>query len=142
MPRIDFYILAAQTTEARFKFCCRLAAKAWRDGHRVYIRTQSEADAQAIDTLLWSAQPSSFIPHGRQSDEGETPIVIDIAPQPGDLLINLAQDMPQEWQQRQRIAEIIIADPEVKDSGRQRYREYHRAGAKPHTHDIADQEHA
>lgn len=142
MPRIDFYILAAHSTEARTRFCCRLATKAWRDGHRVFIRTDSEATAEAIDALLWSAKPTSFIPHGRQSDDGETPVVIDTAPQPGDLLINLAQDMPEDWQQRLRVAEVITADPQVKDAGRQRYRDYHQAGSKPHTHNIADQEHA
>lgn len=140
MPRIDFYILAAKASEARYRFCCQLAADAWRDGHRVFIKTGSEAVAEHIDALLWCDIPSSFIPHSRQSDGGETPIIIDTASQPGDWLINLADTIATDWDTRTRIVEIITADPENRNAGRQRYREYQRAGVKPTTHEIADQE--
>lgn len=140
VPRIDFYILPDTLSEARDRFCCRLAAKAWRDGHSVFIRTGSEAQAEQIDQLLWTHNPSSFIPHGRDSDDGETPIVIATSTQPGDLVINLAEDLPPDWNQRGRVAEILTADPINRDAGRQRYRQYQQAGTKPFTHQIADQE--
>lgn len=140
VPRIDFYILADTLSEARDRFCCRLATKAWRDGHTVFIRTDSEAQAEQIDKLLWTHKPGSFIPHGRQPDDGETPIVIATSAQPGGLVINLAEDLPPDWGQRERVAEILTADPVNRDAARQRYRQYQQAGTKPFTHQIADQE--
>lgn len=134
MPRIDFYILATAGTNPREQFCCRLAARAWRTGLTVLIRPEDDAMAARLDEGLWTFDEQSFIPHGRESHGGDNPIVITTAASPGRLLINLSEDTPPDWTQRERIAEIINADPRVRDNGRQRYRHYQQAGAELKTH--------
>lgn len=136
MPHIDFYILAAEGADARAHFSCTLAAQAWRDGMNVHIITNDEPSAEHLDTLLWTFEPTSFIPHGRESLNGQNPIVISPKPQPGQLLINLSNTPPEDWTQRTQVAEIISADEPTRQAGRDRYRQYQQAGAKPRTHPI------
>ena len=40
---------------------CRLAEKAVRQGHRLYIHADSEMEGQLIDERLWDYQPTSFL---------------------------------------------------------------------------------
>jgi len=136
MPRIDFYILAAQGADARAQFSCTLATQAWRDGVNVHIITDDEPSAEHLDTLLWTFEPTSFTPHGRVSLKGQNPIVVSPNPQPGHLLINLTNATPGDWTERTQVAEIISADEPTRQAGRDRYRQYQQAGAKPHTHHI------
>ena len=136
MPRIDFYILAAQGADARAQFSCTLAAQAWRDGMNVHIITDDEPSAAHLDSLLWTFEPTSFVPHGRASLAGQNPIVISPDPQPGQLLINLSNATPGDWTERSQVAEIISADEPIRQAGRDRYRQYQQAGAKPRTHHI------
>ncbi|QGM21269.1 DNA polymerase III subunit chi [Spiribacter sp. 2438] len=134
MPRIDFYILASEGADAREQFCCRLAARAWRKGLTVLIRPQDEAMAVRLDEALWTFDEQSFVPHGREPLGGDNPVVITTEACPGRLLINLSEDTPADWAQRERIAEIINADARIRDTGRQRYRHYQQAGAELKSH--------
>ena len=136
MPRIDFYILAAEGIAGREHFCCRLAARAWREGLDVHIRTADEAMSERIDEALWTFDEASFIPHGRAPLDGDNPIVIAPTSAPGALVINLAHSLPEDWTERQRVAEIISADAATRRAGRERYRDYQQAGAEPRTHHI------
>jgi DNA polymerase-3 subunit chi len=136
MPRVDFYILALEGTEAREHFCCRLATRAWREGHTVQVRVADEAAAERLDNALWTFDEASFIPHGRESLDGDNPIVISPAPAPGDLMINLTDALPDDWTTCTRIAEIISAEEPIRQTGRTRYRDYQQAGATPQTHRI------
>jgi DNA polymerase-3 subunit chi len=136
MPRIDFYILNVEGAQARAHFCCRLAARAWREGMSVYIRSADEAAAAHLDTLLWTFDATSFIPHGQDSQNGNNPIVISPSHQPGALLINLADSPSDDWQDRERVAEVITADTATRKIGRLHYRHYQQAGSEPHTHHI------
>ena len=136
MPRIDFYILAAEGVAPREHFCCRLAARAWHEGLDVHIRTLDEAMSERIDKALWTFDEGSFVPHGREPRDGDNPIVITPQPAPGALVINLADSLPEDWSERNRIAEIISADTATRNAGRARYRDYQQAGAEPRTHRI------
>ena len=140
MPRVDFYILQQAQPAQRVHFCCRLAARAWREGLSVWIRT-GDADASGeLDEALWTFDEASFIPHGTTSLDGDNPIVISHDPSPGAVLINLTDSLPGGWQQRDRIAEIITTDEATRQAGRVRYRDYQQAGATPQTHRIEHQE--
>ena len=41
MTRIDFYIVQHSEPSSRERFACRLAEKAYRLGHRIYIHTDT-----------------------------------------------------------------------------------------------------
>src|SRR5687768_13867816 len=63
MARVDFYVLAEEGSDVRYRFACRLAEKAVDQGHRVYLQTTSLAEAQRLDELLWTFSDRSFLAH-------------------------------------------------------------------------------
>ncbi len=141
MTQIDFYILGDQATGDRFQLACRIVDKAWRQGHRIYLHTNSDAESRHLDKLLWTQWEESFIPHGLigESDGTLTPVLIGHNAQAGDehdVLINLATDMPPFFSRFTRVAELIDQDPVVRKAGRNRYRTYRDRGYTLNTHNL------
>ena len=73
MTQVDFYVLKDDSALHRVQFACRLADKAYRLGHRVYIHTESAEQTRQLDDLLWTFQQNSFVPHCVYQDAGDTP---------------------------------------------------------------------
>lgn len=142
MTRVDFYILPDETAEDRQAFACKLIQKTSKMGHRIYIHCDSEADAHAMDKLLWSFQETSFIPHRLlQSEDNDNDSLIDIGfgESPGnhhDLLINLTQSVPNFFSRFERVAEIVVQAPEVLTATRDSYRFYANKNYPLHRHDL------
>ncbi len=141
MPRIDFYVLPDRRETGRAQLACRLANKAYRLGHTVYIYTLSEAQASAMDDLLWTFRQDSFVPHERFPLVGEegSPVLIGIAP-PTDVdaqvLINLSDRLPENFERYERVAELVDAHPEILAQSRSRFRQYREQGYTPETHKL------
>lgn len=140
--RIDFYILSDESPNARDRLCCRLAEKAWKLGHSVYLHTASAAEAAAIDELLWTFRDGSFVPHGLSGEAGEPPPVLigaGDAPATGaDVLINLCAGVPEFHARFPRIVEIVAAPAPDRAAGRERFRYYRERGHQPQSHKIQD----
>lgn len=139
--RIDFYILSDDSPNARDQLSCRLAEKAWKAGHSVYLHTGSAPRAAELDELLWMFRDGSFVPHARAGDRPgpETPVVIggDEAPPPGSaVLINLASAVPPFYAQFERVAEIVEPAGKGREHGRARYRFYRDQGLQPNSHHV------
>ena len=64
---IWFYHLQDQPLERALP---RLVAKAVERGWRVVVQTVDDARLKAIDDLLWSYAPDSFLPHGVEGEAG------------------------------------------------------------------------
>ncbi len=141
MTQVDFYILKDQSAGDRFTMACRLTGKAWQQGHRVYLHTNSDAEAQHLDRLLWTFRQDSFIPHSmfEDADLELNPILIGHQGEVGDehdVLVNLATEVPHFFSRFQRVAECIDHDAEIKQSGRNRYSFYRDRGYQLKTHEI------
>ena len=167
MTRIDFYILADSAQRSRALFVCRLAEKAYRMKHPIYIHTESEQQSALMDDLLWTFSQGSFLPHAlahqitaasamHRDDLALAPpctadnipaIVIghsnELLPliQPHiTVLINMASDVPLFFSHFERVAEIIDQSPTQKQIGRERYRFYRDRGYDLQSHNIAASE--
>lgn len=141
MTQVDFYILGEQSTGDRFQLACRIVDKAWQQGHRVYLHTNSDAESRHLDKLLWTQREESFIPHGliSESDGTLTPVLIGHNEQAGDehdVLVNLAASVPPFFSRFSRVAELIDQDPAVREAGRNRYRTYRDRGYTLNTHNL------
>ena len=141
MTRVDFYILSRDEPDAPLSAACRLADKAFRLGHRIFINAASGDQARELDRLLWTFRDDSFVPHslaGEGADPGD-PVRIgaDTAPDaPPGVLINLAGTVPSWAEGSTRIAEIVGADPAGRTAGRERYRHYRDKGFAPTAHTL------
>ena len=134
MKRIDFYILPDSDAAARLTYACRLAAKAWREGHRIYLHCQDAAQCSALDERLWSFSAASFVPHQLAEDGNDAPLLLAWGPDAGgeqSLLINLASTVPAFFERFARIAEVVNQDPLTRDALRTSYRFYRERGYAP-----------
>ncbi|MBV2133825.1 DNA polymerase III subunit chi [Pseudomonas sp. MAP12] len=138
MKRIDFYILPDSDAATRLTYACRLAAKAWREGHRIYLHCQDQAQAEALDARLWSFSAASFVPHQLADAGNDAPLLLAWGPDAGgeqSLLINLASSVPAFFERFARIAEVVNQDPQTRDALRTSYRFYRERGYAPqHLH--------
>lgn len=141
MPRIDFYVLPDQKENGRALLACRLADKAYGLGHTVYVFTASEARAAALDDLLWTFRQDSFVPHERYplvGEEGSPVLVGTAAPATveAQVLINLADALPEGFERYERVVELVDQHPEVLAQSRERFRQYREQGCAPETHKL------
>lgn len=145
MTRIDFYILADTASEARWHFTCRLVDKALTSGLQILVVTDSLAEAQLLDNLLWTFKPESFIPHGlfdpndtvaaMATTMTTTPVIVtditlteDQLAQHHGLLINLSQQIPAWFSRFERVSEIVIQEPMVLKTTREHFSFYRERG--------------
>ncbi|MGV6826812.1 MAG: DNA polymerase III subunit chi [bacterium] len=141
MTRVDFYVLKDGARDNRFGIACRLAEKAWQQGHRVYVHTGSPEESIHLDRLMWTYREQSFVPHGilGDADSNSTPILIGNALEPAnehDVLINLALDVPPFFSRFDRVAECVDADANARQASRERYRYYRDHGYPLGTHEL------
>jgi DNA polymerase III subunit chi len=140
VPEISFLVLATESAQERHLFACKLIEKAYRSGVFAYVFTDSLEQSQHVDDLLWTFRAGSFIPH--QIFIGELPsientILIGSNNPPErwmKTVINLSSQCPQDFQQTERILEILDNSEATKTWGRNRYREYQQAGIEIVTH--------
>lgn len=148
MQQVDFYILGNQDHDAKLKYVCRLARKAYGQGMKVYLQTGDHARSVRLDTLLWTFSQSSFIPHAIVGCDrvgwddypvqlSENPEKIEAGVEIADILINLHQELQHLHLQYSRIAEVVCGDPADKESARNRFRSYRDQGIEPNTYRIA-----
>ena len=141
VPRIDFYVLPDQKENGRALLACRLADKAYGLGHTVYLFTASEARAAALDDLLWTFRQDSFVPHERYplvGEEGSPVLVGTAAPVmvEAQVLINLADALPEGFERYERVVELVDQHPEVLAQSRERFRQYREQGCLLETHKL------
>ena len=141
MPRIDLYVLPDQKENGRALLACRLADKAYGLGHTVYLFTASEARAAALDDLLWTFRQDSFVPHERYPLVGEegSPVLVGTAVPAtveAQVLINLADALPEGFERYERVVELVDQHPEVLAQSRERFRQYREQGCAPETHKL------
>ena len=142
MTRVDFYVLPTEAPRNRALLACRLAEKAFSQGHRVYIHTGSEQQSQELDDLLWTFRQGSFIPHaitGTETAENAA-VLVGHQPEPAgnhlDVLINTAQEVPLFFGRFERVAELVDQQPGTLQQARERYKFYRDRGYELQSHNI------
>jgi DNA polymerase-3 subunit chi len=141
MTKIDVSLLG-DGADSRELFACRLAEKAWRLGHRVYVLTPDAPAALELDELLWTFSQGSFVPHAvyRSPADAETnPVLIGHAEPPAecqDVLVSLAPEVPPWFSRFARVAELVAHDEAAKARARERFRFYRERGYPLETHNL------
>ena len=136
MTRIDFYILQSDNDQARLDFSCRLIEKAFSQGNRVLIQTESLTASNELDHLLWYFKPESYVPHVIHAHSDTTefnlsePVVIsheadkinlpETSP-PFGLLLNMSHDVPVRFKQHTRYAQIVNQSPKRLEASRKHF---------------------
>lgn len=87
--QVDFYHLTAAPLE---RVLPQIAAKVVEGGGRLLIVAADEAQATALDRLLWTWAPESFLPHARlgAGDDALQPVLIATEITPANAARNVA----------------------------------------------------
>jgi DNA polymerase-3 subunit chi len=150
MQQVDFYILGEQSGRNILQMVCQLCEKALSQKLSVVICTQSIDQAHELDEILWCYKPESFIAHEIFTPEISNhhfnyPVLIYASEQQAnntvsadyhDLLINLSHSTPNNYQEFERLAELVDNDKQHKELARNRYRHYRDQGLTIHKHDL------
>jgi len=141
MTQVDFYILNKTQEKETEQFACLLAEKAFRKGHKIHIHTTDNNQTERMDRLLWTYNDQSFLPHVTMNHElqAETPINISHDQDKAffsDVLINLRTEVPRFYKQFDRVAELVSANAQQRETARHRYREYQQQGCAVTSHEI------
>ena len=141
MTRVDFYFNA----DSKLQLTCRIAAKAIRQQVRVLVYAPDDLVARTLNRLMWTMNPTGFLPHCLATDRiaTATPIVIAAdtnAVSHDDLLLNLDGRPPPTFARFQRLVEIVSRDDAMDiQSGRERFRYYKDQGYPIIHHDLSKQ---
>ena len=121
---------------------CRVADKAFRNGHRVYVLVNDGQQAAELDQLMWTFSQGSFTPHETFSgsiENEQTPILIGTGEAPDswhDILITLTEDVPPFFSRFERVIEIVGNDESQKKNARDRFRFYRDRGYALQSHPV------
>jgi DNA polymerase-3 subunit chi len=87
--QVDFYHLTVTPLERALP---QIAEKVVAGGGRLLIVSDDEVQRGAIDRLLWSYSPESFLPHGTGAceDDADQPVLIAADPAPANAAANIA----------------------------------------------------
>ena len=128
----------------RVSFACRLLRKASRQGARVLVTAPEEVLTE-LDRALWVFEERDFLPHvrmpGAKATVAErTPVwlardaALMGAPR---LVVNLGAEAPADMAALDRLIEVVSAEPDDAEQGRQRWRAYKAAGLEIRHHAAA-----
>ncbi len=139
MTRVGFYVVQAAEAGQRLHVAARLADKAFAQGHRIYLNAEDKQQAAALDELLWSFRPASFLPHALSGEARGEQISIGWGQDPGnhnDLLINLQLEIPAFFSRFQRVAEVVTQDEASLAALRKSWVFYKERGYQLEKHDL------
>lgn len=139
MTRVGFYVVQAAAAGQRLEVAARLADKAYAQGHNIYINATDKPQAQALNDLLWSFRPASFMPHALAGEEQSEQIAIGWGQDPGkhsDLLINLQLEIPSFFSRFARVAEVVTQDEDSLAALRKSWLFYKERGYHLEKHDL------
>ncbi len=119
------------------RYACGLLRTASQQGARLLVAGPQPV-LEALDQLLWTFQPGSFVPHVWLDDPlaAETPVLLATEPdlqQAGrlDALVNLGPGLVNGWEQQMRVIELVGEHAPDKPAARDRLRAYRAAGLDP-----------
>jgi DNA polymerase-3 subunit chi len=141
-PRIDFYVSDAAGADVRLRLACRIAEKAYLAKQKVVVLLDDAETLRRFDELLWTFGDGSFVPHDTVAQEGsacEAPVALTTGAMPAahsDVLLNLTGGMPSQIESFARVAEFLDARPDVRASGRERFKAYRARAIEPQTHNV------
>jgi len=115
-------------------YVCKLIEKGYKQNiNPIFIKTDTQKQAEELDKFLWTFRQESYIPHTLvdQDSNNTQPVQIgwiDNEIEDAEAIINLSDGMPDISNHLKRIHEIIENIDEKKDKARERWKKYKSIG--------------
>lgn len=143
--QVDFYLIANQVSDAKYKLASRLANKLLRLKQKTLLVVTDPQSFQTLDKILWSYNDTSFVAHENATEASINTIVHLAVPAQIDdkllhnkykVVINLTDRVLDGCTKVARIAEIVEHNETAKSSARERFRAYQAQDYAIKTHNI------
>lgn len=132
----------------KMAYSCRLLRKAYRSGAKVVV-TADATTLRQLDRQLWVFDEQEFLPHvcalaGQPwpAHWADTPIWLtdapDTAPSGRQVLINVGDVVPPSLDAYARFLDVVSSEPEDRQRGRQRWRQYQSWGWTVQSHPVQE----
>ena len=148
MSQVVFYIFAgpekssSSPLSTHFAKACAIAAFFYGENKKVFIYTDTQADAFVVDEHLWQFDGDSFVPHNLLGEGPKfgTPVEISwqVPTHPRPILINLSHNVPSFAINFQQIIDFVPFSEPLKIAARARYSTYKKMGLTLSTQTVAD----
>ena len=129
-------------TSSAFYQACLQARHFYRQNQRVFIYTQDQQQAEAIDELLWAFDSDSFVPHNLSGEGPKQGAMVEISTQPPKgrrpVLINLTSTVPNFANQFQFIVDFVPSDETLKQQARERFKACRQWGFQVNNQAVAE----
>ncbi|WP_342617611.1 DNA polymerase III subunit chi [Rhodoferax sp. GW822-FHT02A01] len=127
----------------RLVYTCRLLRKASATGARLLVRSSAQMVGE-LDKALWNLGPVDFITHcdatAPAAVKARSAVLLQSADQPlhadVPILVNLSDDVPQGFEQFQRVIEVVSTDEQDRSQARRRWKRYTELGYTITRHDL------
>ena len=128
----------------RLAYVCRLLRKAVGSGARVVVLADTDM-VQQVDAGLWALSATDFVAHctsdAEPSVQDRSPVLLvtDLVQvvDPRQVLLNLAEAIPEGFDQFARLIEVVSQNGADRDSARRRWKQYTERGYSITRHDLA-----
>lgn len=141
MTQLDFYTGVSD----RLAFVCRLLRKVQLSGAKIGV-CGPQSSLRRLDVALWDFEPVAFVPHLDLSAGVAEPGLIASTPvllaehvdalDHREILLNLGAEVPNGFEQFQRVLEVVSLNAEQVQTGRQRFRHYKSLGHEIKWHEV------
>lgn len=113
-------------TSSALYHACLQASYFYRQNQRVFIYTQDQKQAEAVDEMLWTFDSDSFVPHNLVGEGPKSGAAVEISMQAPNnrrpILINLTTTVPNFANQFQYIVDFVPSDEALKQQARERFK--------------------
>ncbi|WP_394129619.1 DNA polymerase III subunit chi [Shewanella maritima] len=148
MPQAQFFLMpdtlmTSSAIDDVLHSACLLTEQYYRQQQTIYIHCQDKQQAHQMDELLWQLDPLSFVPHNLKGEGLHTGSPVEIGFDPvgpnksRQVLINLADQVPQFAVNLPHIIDFVAQDTALKQAARLRYRQYQQLGMQVNTQPLA-----
>ncbi|EXU75495.1 MULTISPECIES: DNA polymerase III subunit chi [Erwinia] len=138
MKNATFWLIETDTPvdglSALEALVCHLAEVNWREGKRVLIACEDEAQAVRLDEALWQRPANAFVPHNLAGEGPAFGAPVELAwPQrrgnaPRDLLISLLPQFADFATAFHEVIDFVPYEESLKQLARDRYKAYRSVG--------------
>ncbi|NVK58275.1 MAG: DNA polymerase III subunit chi [Alteromonadaceae bacterium] len=143
MPAVSFYALAEESVtpeglasvSAVCAKACELTAELYAQKKKSVVLCVDQAQAEAVDELLWQLPAARFVPHNLTGEGPPGGAPVEIVWQQSALprkqcLINLSGQMIENPNQYQQVIDFVPVEETAKQQARQRYKQFQQAGCQ------------
>ena len=123
-----FYII--KESEKLNQAICQVIKHFYKNKYNILVNTQDDNQIEDLDSLLWTFEQISFIPHLTDKDLGlPAPILLcnkvalpkTFYLSPFKVLFNLNQDIPNDCEDFEKIIEFVLPEESQKTISREHY---------------------